>query len=132
MNPGFSTVFGGGHQDSESMITFKRVGFTLTIAFLVLTIISHCIVKESHANLGGKMIIGMTLTMIGLYSCLLARTRLDMEYTQTLDILDIPFCVGLGNNLYKRFYIFFSMVFLNFQLVSPISSNCLRLHGCAL
>ncbi len=68
-----STLFGTSKDDSR-MKLFKRIGFTLSTLFLLLTLAIHVVVDEIRQELGGKMVIGISVSLIVVYVCLLIRS----------------------------------------------------------
>ena len=71
---GISTVLGSTIHEGPKMKMFKKVGFCISIFFLLLTIAMHLAVEEVRSELGGKMVIAIASTMVGEYICLFILT----------------------------------------------------------
>ena len=97
---GMSSVFGNSQLDGKSMKLFKKIGFSLSIFFLLLTIIIHFVIEEIRKEMSGKLIIGMSTAMTGLYICLLARTVAEDEdqekFSTSFVSTNNPGCTALG------------------------------------
>ena len=70
---GISTIFGATIHEGPNMKMFKKVGFCISIFFLLLTISIHLVVEEIRNELGGKMVIAISGTMVCQYICLFKR-----------------------------------------------------------
>ena len=73
-NQGISTLFGSTTHEGPKMKIFKKVGFCISIFFLLLTIAIHLTVDEVRSELGGKMVIAIASTMVCEYICLFILT----------------------------------------------------------
>ena len=73
-NQGISTMFGSTSHEGPKMKIFKKVGFCISIFFLILTIAIHLVVEEVRSELGGKMVIAIASTMVCEYICLFILT----------------------------------------------------------
>ena len=97
---GMSSVFGSSQLDGKSMKLFKKIGFSLSIFFLLLTVIIHFVIEEIRKEMSGKLIIGMGTAMTGLYICLLARTVAEDEdqekFSTSFVSTNNPGCTALG------------------------------------
>ena len=71
-----SSVFGSAG-DAWSIILAKKIGYTASVIFLILTMVSVMVIKDNRKDIGGKLVISMCASMIGLYTCLLIRTCVE-------------------------------------------------------
>ena len=71
---GITSIFGSTNPEGQKMKLFKKVGFCISIFFLLLTIAMHLAVDEVRSELGGKMVIAIASTMVGEYICLFILT----------------------------------------------------------
>ena len=80
------------------MKIFKKVGFCISIFFLILTIAIHLVVEEVRSELGGKMVIAIASTMVCEYICLFILTfdgdDIVVNVSKTSGI-----CIALGTCL---------------------------------
>ena len=74
-----TSVFGSSKQDQHDnqFIVFKKVGYSLSVLFFFVSIVIHLLVEDVRKELGGKLVICMTATMAGLYTCLLSRAFME-------------------------------------------------------
>ena len=111
-----TSVFGSKCSSGPNMILFKQIGYSVTIFFLLLTIVIHLGIKDIRKvckssfwscnvkyisqifqDIGGKMVIGITSSMLGTYVCLFINT-----FDEASTIGDVskenPTCIANGKN----------------------------------
>ena len=94
---GISTVLGSTIHEGPKMKMFKKVGFCISIFFLLLTIAIHLLVDEVRNELGGKMAIAISCTMVCQYICLFIRIADDDKVGNVSKTNEN--CIALGKKL---------------------------------
>ncbi len=69
-----SALFGSNKEDSAASLAIKRVGYPVSIAFLLVTLLVFLVVPDLRRDLHGKMVICIVFCQVIVYTCLFIGT----------------------------------------------------------